>query len=61
MSKDDSIEQMIYDETEKRLAEMEKPDYEFPKRIGVGDVIGIVASISISIVLIILCMVGVIG
>lgn len=56
----ESIEELIYHETEKRLKIMQNPDYEFPKRMGKGDVIGIVSGVSISIVLIILCMVGVI-
>ncbi|MGM9683271.1 MAG: hypothetical protein ACI3XQ_06710 [Eubacteriales bacterium] len=56
----ESLEKMIYDETEKRLEEMEQPDYEFPGRIGKADVIGIVAGIVISILLIILCVTGVI-
>lgn len=55
-----SIEQMIYDETEKRLNIMQSPDYEFPKRISKADVIGIVSSVACSIVLIALCMAGVI-
>jgi hypothetical protein len=54
------IEQIIYDETEKRLAEMKKPGYEFPARIGQIDVLIIIAAIVVSALLIILCMVGVI-
>ena len=57
----ESIEELIYNETEKRLKIMQKPDYEFPKRMGKGDIIGIASAVSISIVLIILCMVGVIA
>ena len=60
MDNEKSIEQMIYDETEKRLAVMESPDYVFPKKITKADVIGIVASVAVSVVLIVLCMVGVI-
>ncbi len=60
MDNEKSIEQMIYDETEKRLAVMESPDYVFPKKITKADVIGIVASVAVSMVLIVLCMVGVI-
>jgi hypothetical protein len=56
----ESIEEMIYAETEKRLKTMEDPSYEFPKRIGKWDVVGIVAGVSVSILLIILCMTGVI-
>lgn len=56
----ESIEKMIYDETERRLAIMEKTDYEFPSKSGKGDVIGIVIGIVLSLVLLILCMTGVI-
>lgn len=57
----ESIEKMIYDETERRLAIMEKPDYEFPSKSGKLDVIGIVISIVASLILLILCMMGVIS
>ena len=60
MDNEKSIEQMIYDETEKRLAVMKSPDYVFPKKITKADVIGIAISVGVSMVLIILCMVGVI-
>lgn len=56
-----SIEELIYDETSKRLEEMESPGYEFPKRIGKGDVIGIISGIILSIVLIVCCTTGVIS
>jgi len=56
----ESIQEMIDAETKKRLEIMESPDYEFPKRIGKADVIGIIAGVSVSILLIILCMTGVI-
>lgn len=60
-SKDNqSIEELIYNETKNRLAIMEKPDYEFPKSITKVDVIAIVAGIVISLLLIALCMMGVI-
>lgn len=55
-----SIEELIYNETKNRLAIMEKPDYEFPKSITKVDVIAIVAGIVISLILIALCMMGVI-
>lgn len=60
MSEEKSIEQMIYDETEKRLSEMESANYVFPKTIGKADWIGIIAGITACSLLIILCMVGVI-
>jgi hypothetical protein len=61
MEQKSEIESLIYEETEKRLAVMEKPGYTFPKRITRGDVIGIVFSISASLVLILLCMTEVIS
>lgn len=36
-----SIEELIYNETKNRLAVMEKPDYEFPESITKVDVIAI--------------------
>ncbi len=56
----ESIEKMIYDETERRLKIMEDPNYEFPKRAGKADAAAIVAVVAVSILLIILCMTGVI-
>ena len=53
-----SIQEMIYEETEKRLKIMEDPGYEFPGRIGKGDVVGIILSIAVCLVLIVLCMTG---
>lgn len=55
-----SIEELIYNETKNRLAVMEKPDYEFPESITKVDVIAIVAGIIICLLLIALCMMGVI-
>ncbi|POO87383.1 hypothetical protein C1H57_25450 [Clostridium sp. 2-1] len=55
-----SIEELIYNETKKRLAIMEKPDYEFPKGITKADVIAITAGIVLCLLLIALCMTGVI-
>ena len=46
----DHLEDLIYEETAKRLEIMEQPDYEFPKRMGKG-----------RLVLIALCMTGVIA
>lgn len=56
-----SIEEMIYEETERRLAVMEKPDYEFPARIGKGDAAAIAAAIAVCLGLIVCCMTGVIA
>lgn len=61
MANDESIEQMIYDETEKRLNIMESKEYVFPGKIGKADVIAIIASVAVSLGLIILCMTGVIA
>lgn len=55
-----SLEELINSETEKRLKEMESPDYEFPEKITKTDVIFMVASFAVSLVLIILCMLEVI-
>jgi uncharacterized membrane protein YvbJ len=55
-----SIEELIYSETNHRLAIMEKPDYEFPKSITKADIIAIVSAIVICSFLIALCMTGVI-
>ena len=54
------IGKLIDEETEKRLALMQSPDYEFPQKAGIADWIGICAGIVISIILIVLCMTGVI-
>lgn len=56
----DNIEQMIYEETEKRLKVMESDDYEFPERSGKGDYIAVAFCVVCSIVLIVLCATGVI-
>ena len=55
-----SIEELIYEETDKRLKEMQEPGYEFPKQANKADWIGIVAAIGFSLLLIALCMTGVI-
>ena len=55
-----SIEELIYEETDRRLKEMAAPDYPFPSKAGKLDVIGIAAMTGTCLVLIILCMTGVI-
>ena len=61
MSKDkEDIGLLIKEETERRLEEMGSENYEFPAKIGRGDIIAIVLMIVISMILIVLCMVGVI-
>lgn len=55
-----TLEELIMSETTKRLEEMEQRGYEFPKRITGADVAVMIACFSVSILLIVLCMVGVI-
>lgn len=55
-----SIEELIYQETEQRLKEMAAPDYPFPPKVDKRDVVGILAAIGLSLVMIALCMTGVI-
>ena len=55
-----TIEELIYEETDKRLKEMKAPGYEFPKKATKADWIGIAAAVGGSLLLIVLCMTGVI-
>lgn len=55
-----SIEELIYEETEKRLQEMAAPDYVFPEKADRKDLIGIVTAAGVCLCLIILCVTGVI-
>ncbi len=59
-TEEQSIEKLIQQETEKRIEEMEEASYQFPARITGGDVAGIIGSVTICLVLIALCMMGVI-
>ncbi len=59
-NKNQTIDELIQEETENRLAEMASPDYEFPKKITKNDVIAMIALAVGSLVLIGLCMIGVI-
>ena len=52
-----SIEQLIYEETERRLEIMQSDTYEFPKKMTRVDY-GIIASVAASLVLIVTCMLG---
>lgn len=54
------IEKIIYDETEKRLHEMERKTYIFPPAFGKADWVAIAVCLFISFGLIGLCMTGVI-
>ena len=51
-----NLEELIYEETERRLDIMERKEYKFPKRITKVDSYIVISIIIISLVLIILCM-----
>lgn len=53
-----SIEQLIYEETERRLEIMQSDTYEFPKKMTRVDYDIIIASVAASLVLIVTCMLG---
>lgn len=53
-----SIEQLIYEETERRLEIMQSDTYEFPKKMTQVDYGIIIASVAASLVLIVTCMLG---
>ncbi len=53
-----SIEQLIYEETERRLEIMQSATYEFPKKMTRVDYGIIIASVAASLVLIVTCMLG---
>ena len=55
-----SIEELIYEETDKRLKEMAAPGYQFPEKADKKDFAFIAGSCAVCLVLIILCMTGVI-
>lgn len=55
-----SIMENLYLETEKRLNQMGQKGYDFPKKITKTDIVLIAGMISISTLLIGLCMIGVI-
>ena len=55
-----SIEELLRVETEARLKEMGKPDYEFPAKVTQTDFAIMIAGGLVSVLLIILCMLGVI-
>ena len=52
------IEQMFYEETERRLEIMQSDSYEFPKKMTRVDYGIIIASVAASLVLIVTCMLG---
>ena len=53
-----SIEQLIYEENERRLEIMQSDTYEFPKKMTRVDYGIIIASVAASLVLIVTCMLG---
>lgn len=53
-----SIEQLIYEETKRRLEIMQSDTYEFPKKMTRVDYGIIIASVAASLVLIVTCMLG---
>ena len=53
-----SIEQLIYEETERRLEIMQSDTYEFPKKMTRVDYGIIIASVAAMLVLIVTCMLG---
>ena len=53
-----SIEDLISEETEKRLKEMGDTSYVFPPKASKADYIGIALCVLICLILIILCMTG---
>ena len=53
-----SIEQLIYEETERRLEIKQSDTYEFPKKMTRVDYGIIIASVAASLVLIVTCMLG---
>lgn len=55
-----NIEELIYNETEKRLNIMASKEYEFPKKATKLDYMIIVISIIICVFFMVLCMIGVI-
>lgn len=54
----ESIEQLIYEETERRLEIMQSDTYEFPEKMTRVDYGIIIASVAASLVLIVTCMLG---
>lgn len=57
---EESIEKVIYDETDKRLKEMSTPEYQFPEKADFKDVIWIAVLAGACCLLIVLCLMGVI-
>ena len=60
MEEKESIEELIYQETDRRLQEMQSDTYEFPKKMTKTDYILITAAVLVCVGLIVACMLGVI-
>lgn len=58
LAQEGGIEQLIYEETERRLEIMQSDSYEFPKKMTRVDYGIIIASVAASLVLIVTCMLG---
>ena len=56
-----SIEEVIYEETEKRIIEMQSPEYEFPPEMDRRDYVAILSAMGVCAILMALCMMGVIA
>ena len=54
-----NLEELIYEETKKRLDIMESKEYKFPEKISKTDSYIIISIIILSLLLIVLCMVEV--
>ena len=55
-----NLEELIYEETKKRLDIMESKEYKFPEKISKTDSYIIISIITLSLLLIVLCIVEVI-
>lgn len=56
-----NIEELIYEETEKRLNIMQSQDYQYPERIKKIDIIAILALVIVNIVLMMMFIFGVVS
>ena len=58
--KKDNIEELIYEETNKRLAIMSSKEYNYPPKVTNIDFIIIISLLVVSVIFIVMCMTGVI-
>jgi len=61
MSDSKFLDEILYEETQKRLGTMSRKDYEYPPGLGRLDWIIVIASLFCCLLLMALCMVGRIG